>query len=220
MEAMGIVGNENFLLDSGAFSYLNGQQITRKTMEEYVKKYIAFIQKYHVKYFFEMDVDAIFGLQAVEEWREQIERETGRKCIPVWHKERGVAYWKDLCRKYDYIAIGGLVLGAKKQEYPAYQKLVEYAAVRGVKVHGLGFTKTSLLPEYPFYSVDSSSWLTGAVRGKQKQTFQEGRIVAKRIDSKGKKLYTGKLCAYNMGQWVKYQKYMEGVYPWVGQKKI
>ena len=163
-EAINIVGNQNFLLDSGAFSYMNGKHITKRDMDKYVKKYISFINQYDVKYFFEMDVDSIFGLEAVEQWRKQIETQTSKKCIPVWHKQRGVEYWKSMCREYDYIAIGGLVLGAKKQEYPFYKKLVEYAALRGIKVHGLGFTKTKLLKEYPFYSVDSSTWSIGVVQ--------------------------------------------------------
>lgn len=220
LEAMQIVGNEGFLLDSGAFSYMNGKQITKKDMDNYVKKYICFIKKYDVKYFFEMDVDSIFGIEAVEQWRKQIETQTGKKCIPVWHKQRGVEYWKKMCKEYDYIAIGGLVLGAKKQEYPYYKKLVEYATIRGVKVHGLGFTKTKILQEYSFYSVDSSSWLTGAARGKQKHTFQNGIIVSKKINNYGKKVKIGKVCAYNFCQWVLYQKYMEGVRVCVKQKKI
>lgn len=218
--ALHTVGNKNFLLDSGAFSYLNGKQITKNDMDMYVKRYIRFINQYEIKYFFEMDVDSIFGLETVKYWRKQIETQTGKKCIPVWHKQRGVDYWKQMCRDYDYIAIGGLVLSARKQEYPSYQKLVEYAAIRGIKVHGLGFTKTKILKEYPFYSVDSSSWMTGAVMGKQKHSFKNGIVVMPRIDTKGKRLNTNKLCAHNLAQWVLYQKYMDGVKVCVKPKKI
>lgn len=45
------VGTDNFLLDSGAFSYMNGKSITEKQMEEYIEKYICHIKKYNVKYF-------------------------------------------------------------------------------------------------------------------------------------------------------------------------
>ena len=220
LEARNLVGNENFLLDSGAFSYMNGKQITKSDMDTYVKKYIHFIKKYDVKYFFEMDVDSVFGIEAVEQWRKQIEKETKKKCIPVWHKQRGVEYWKKMCKEYQYIAIGGLVLGAKKQEYPLYKKLVEYAAIRGIKVHGLGFTKTKLLKEYPFYSVDSCSWKIGAAKGKQKYIFQKGNMISKEIDTKGKKLNIVELCAYNFSQWVLYQKYMDEVKVCVKRKKI
>ena len=82
LKAMQSVGNDNFLLDSGAFSYMNGQKVTLAQMEEYVDRYIAFIVKYQVKHFIEIDVDNIFGLAKVEEWRRKMERAAGRQCIP------------------------------------------------------------------------------------------------------------------------------------------
>ena len=108
LKAMQAVGNDNFLLDSGAFSYMNGQKVTLEQMEAYVDRYIDFIVKYKVKHFIEIDVDNIFGLAKVEEWRRKMERTAGRQCIPVWHKGRGVEYWKKMCREYKYVAIGGL----------------------------------------------------------------------------------------------------------------
>lgn len=72
-KALEIVGRENFLLDSGAFSYMNGAKITLQQMQKYINKYIEFINKYDIKYFFEIDVDNIFGLKQVEKWRKQIE---------------------------------------------------------------------------------------------------------------------------------------------------
>lgn len=105
LKAMQAVGNDNFLLDSGAFSYMNGQKVTLEQMEAYVDRYIDFIVKYKVKHFIEIDVDNIFGLAKVEEWRRKMERTAGRQCIPVWHKGRGVEYWKKMCREYKYVAI-------------------------------------------------------------------------------------------------------------------
>lgn len=211
LKAMQSVGNDNFLLDSGAFSYMNGQKVTLAQMEEYVDRYIAFIVKYQVKHFIEIDVDNIFGLAKVEEWRRKMERAAGRQCIPVWHKGRGVDYWKRMCREYRYVAIGGLVFHVKKQEYELIRRLVHYAAVRGVKVHGLGFTKTKSLNDYEFYSVDSASWTIGATRGQQLHYFNKDHIETRVLDKKGKKVDLGKLASYNMGEWVKFQKYMDGV---------
>lgn len=211
LKAMQAVGNDNFLLDSGAFSYMNGQKVTLEQMEAYVDRYIDFIVKYKVKYFIEIDVDNIFGLAKVEEWRRKMERTAGRQCIPVWHKGRGVEYWKKMCREYKYVAIGGLVFHVKKQEYELIKKLVHYAAVRGVKVHGLGFTKTKSLNEYEFYSVDSASWTIAAARGQQIHTFNKDHIEPKKLNKQGRKVDLGKLISHNMGEWVKFQKYMDGV---------
>ena len=46
LEAMSIVGNDNFLLDSGAFSYMNGAKVTLSQMDSYIDKYIKFIINY------------------------------------------------------------------------------------------------------------------------------------------------------------------------------
>ncbi len=51
-----------------------------------------------------------------------------------------------MCSEYGYVAIGGLVFHVKKQEYDLIRRLVDYAYYNGVKVHGLGFTKTKELP--------------------------------------------------------------------------
>lgn len=208
-QALDNAGNENFLLDSGAFSYMNGAKVTKEEMQEYVNRYIAFIRKYDVKYYFEIDVDNIFGLDQVEMWRKQIEDSTNKKCIPVWHKGRGVEYFKQMCDNYNYIAIGGLVFHVMKQEYHLIKKLVDYAWQRGVKVHGLGFTKTKELKNYKFYSVDSASWIRGAALGQQMNFFVKDHIEQRAVNKNGYKVDINKLAEHNMSEWCKYQRYMD-----------
>lgn len=209
LEAMKVVGNDNFLLDSGAFSYMNGTKITLEQMERYVQKYIAFVKCYQIKRYFQIDVDPIFGLEKVEEWTGKMEKEIGYPCIPVWHKERGVAYWKRMCKNYKYIAVGGLVLHVKKQEYDLIKKLVEYAYYHGVKVHGLGFTKTKILSDFKFYSVDSASWSRAAARGQTIYYFKNGELKGRKLEKKNRKVDIKKLISHNMKEWVKFQKYMD-----------
>ena len=60
LEAMSISGNDTFLLDSGAFSYMNGAQVTLQQMDSYIDKYIKFIISHNIKHYFEIDVDNIF----------------------------------------------------------------------------------------------------------------------------------------------------------------
>ncbi len=199
-------GRENFLLDSGAFSFMSGKECSKEMLEEYMDKYIGFINKYDVKYFFELDVDTIFGIKFVEKLRKRLEHETKKKCIPVWHKSRGIQYWKDMVENYEYIAIGGLVFHVKKQEYPLIQKMVRYARAKGVKVHGLGFTKTKDLDKYPFYSVDSCSWAKQAVFGGTLSFFNGKYIDIKNLPEGRKK--QSKIAQQNWIEWVKYQKYM------------
>lgn len=211
LKAMNDVGNDNFLLDSGAFSYMNGATVTLEEMEKYVERYIQFIIKYDIKYYFEIDVDNIFGIEMVEHWRRRMEKRTGRQCIPVWHKGRGVEYWKRMCREYPYIAIGGLVFHVKQQEYAALKGLLRYANQKGVKVHGLGFTKTKTLHEYGWYSVDSSSWNVAAARGQMMYYFKNGVMTQRKVNKDGQRVIIEKLIAHNMVEWAKYQKFMESI---------
>ena len=203
------VGQENFLLDSGAFSFMNGAECTKEIMLNYLNKYIKFIIENNVKYFFELDVDTIFGIEFVEEMRKKLETETGKKCIPVWHKGRGIEYWKWMCANYKYIAVGGLVFHVKKEEWPLIKKMVDYAYSKGVKVHGLGFTKTNLLKDWKFYSVDSASWVRAAGMGQQVHFFNGKEIKARPLKKNGKKAICDKLADHNFKEWIKYQKYMD-----------
>lgn len=210
LKALNGCGNtENFLLDSGAFSFMSGANCTKASLEEYMDKYIQFINENDIKYFFELDVDTIFGIEYVESLRGRLEKRTGKKCIPVWHKSRGTEYWKWMCANYPYVAIGGLVFHVKKQEYDAIRRMVDYAYNLGVKVHGLGFTRTKELDNYKFYSVDSSSYTKSAAMGQQLHSFNGKEIVSRRIEKGNKKVLLSKLIRHNYDEWRKYQRYMD-----------
>ena len=198
-----------FLLDSGAFSFMSGAECSENIIEGYAERYADFIIQHKITQYFEIDVDTIFGLPFAERIRHKLESKTGVQSIPVWHKNRGVEYWKRMCDEYKYIAIGGLVFHVKQQEWPLIHKMVDYAAFKGVKVHGLGFTKTKLLESWNWYSVDSSSWKTSAIRGSIKHNFNGKYIESTPIKKQGFKMDQRLLAMYNGIEWCKYQKYME-----------
>lgn len=203
------VGVDNFLLDSGAFSYMNGAKCTKEMLMEYMERYIHFINKHNIKYFFELDVDTIFGIEFVEFLRKKLEKETNKKCIPVWHKGRGIEYFKKMCDEYRYIAIGGLVFHVKKQEYELIKKMVLYAYQKGVKVHGLGFTKTKELENYKFYSADSASFTRGGALGQNMYFFNGKNLSQRQVNKGNKKVDLSKLIKHNFIEWCKYQRYMD-----------
>ena len=151
-----------FLLDSGAFTFMNSQK-GKVNFDEYLTRYINFINKYDIKYFFELDVDSIVGYEKVKQLRKRLENETGKKCIPVWHKSRGKEEYLKMCEEYDYVAIGGIVTKEiTKEQYSFFPWFINEAHKRGCKIHGLGFTDTNLLQKYHFDSVDSTAWLSGS----------------------------------------------------------
>ena len=198
-----------FLLDSGAFTFMSNSK--KIDFEDYLYKYINFINKYDIKYFFELDIDSVVGLKEVERYREILERETGKKSIPVWHKSRGKQYFLDMVKEYDYVAIGGIVSGEiKRSEYKYFPWFIEQAHKHNCKIHGLGFTNTKLLKTYKFDSVDSTTWLSGSFGGHILR-FNAGQI-EKVATATGNKRLKHHLLAdeHNLKEWLKYVRYMDG----------
>lgn len=196
---------ENFLLDSGAFTFMSGTG--KADFDEYLTKYIDFINKYDIKYFFELDVDSVVGYDKVKEYRKRLEKETGKKCIPVWHKSRGKDEFLKMCDEYDYVAIGGIVTKEiTKDQYPFFTWFLNEAHKRGCKVHGLGFTATKELHKYHFDTVDSTNWLSGGRFG-QLHTFN-GRYIESKSYKNKRAVYKA-IDSHNLKEWVKFQRYAE-----------
>lgn len=197
----------NFLLDSGAFTFM---QETKKGLdwEKYVERYAQFIVENGIEVFFELDIDSVVGLSLVERLREKLERLTNRKCIPVWHKSRGMQYWLDMATNYDYIAIGGIVSKEiTKDQYKFFPQMIEMARERGARVHGLGFTSLPGLKKYKFDSVDSTAWTYGN-RAAFLQKF-DGETIIKLNAPPGRRMKSKEVAIHNFNEWVKFQQYAE-----------
>lgn len=196
-----------FLLDSGAFTFMNSNK-GRVDFNQYLKDYINFINKYDIKYFFELDIDSIVGYEKVKEMRAVLEKGTGRKCIPVWHKARGLEEWRKLTKEYDYVAIGGIVTKEiKRKEYKYFTPLLDIAKENGCKVHGLGFTDMKALKRYRFYSVDSTSWISGARFG-MLYMFQNGTLKFTKYKDRRIRNHM-ESNHHNIEEWLKFQKYAD-----------
>jgi len=206
---MDLYKKHNFLLDSGAFTFMNKQK-GNTDWEQYINNYAQFIIRNDIKYFFELDIDSIVGLKEVERLRKKLENLTNKKCIPVWHKSRGLNYWKNLCENYDYVAIGGLVTQEiKRSEYDVFFPLLKIAKENNTKVHALGFTNLKGLFKYKFYSVDSTSWISGqqfmmfyTFNGKTLIKTNLNKPNCRGVNPKGR-------LEYNFNEWVKFANYAE-----------
>lgn len=197
----------DFLLDSGAFTFFS----SGKTVDwnAYVEEYADFILRNDIKHFFELDIDALIGFKNVLSLREKLEGRTGRKCIPVWHKGRGLEEWRRMCEAYDYVAIGGIASGEiSKQQYQFFPALLKEAKERGAAVHGLGFTSVANLKKYRFDTVDSSSWTSG---GRFAITYRfDGRNMRQipRPENARIKDFAA-IDAHNFSEWLKFQRYAD-----------
>ena len=204
-----LFNSELFLLDSGAFTFISNCK-GDVDFDSYLDRYIAFIKENDIKYFFELDVDAIVGYDKVKQMRAKLERAVGRQCIPVWHRTRGLDEWKRLTKDYNYIAIGGFAIkDIKEREYRYITALLEIARKNGCKVHGLGFTSLKYLDKFHFYSVDSTTWLSGSRYGNI-YVFKHNKM-KQHPHPKGKRLKSGEYLAemqlFNLREWIKYQHY-------------
>lgn len=203
------VYQKKHMLDSGAFSVITGVA-KNINWDEYVDRYIKFIKKTKQKLFIELDIDNIIGLKKVEYYRNKITDAIGIKPIPVWHKSRGKEYWLKMIEEFNYVAIGGFAIRTiLPNEYKYIPWFLNTARQNNCKVHGLGFTKSSLLKKYKFYSVDSTTWNVGGKFGNVVLLDKRGypRQRYKKENSRVKNI--NELNLYNFRQWVKFQKYAE-----------
>ena len=203
----------DFLLDSGAFTFMGGFNFRDNSngtdFFEYAERYSDFINKNKVEKFFELDVDVCIGYDKVKELRRFIEKKTNRQIIPVWHSTRGKEDFIRCCDEYPYVALGGIVGG---EWNPKAEKCIPWfiseAHKRGAKIHGLGFTKLGLLPKFHFDSVDSTAWTTGNRFGYI--YYFDGTTMRKIDKPQNHRIGDYRTAAIiNFEEWVKYQKYAD-----------
>lgn len=197
-----------FLLDSGAFTFMSNATGS-VDWDAYIDEYAAFINKWNIEYFFELDIDSLVGLKEVERLRVKLEKLTGKKPIPVWHKNRGRDYFIKMCEEYPYVALGGIVskdIPLVKYE-PLFPWFISEAHKRGVKIHGLGYTRQEGLKIYHFDSVDSTAWVYGNISGSVSRFNPKIGMVEKYKAPKGKRLISRAAAFNNFNEWVKYQRY-------------
>lgn len=200
---------KEFILDSGAFTFMASAK-SAVDWQKYAHEYAAFIKKNNVKKYIELDLDYVIGYPKTLKLREILERETGTKCIPVWHPCRGKSEFLKMCEQYDYVALGGIV-GQKwrgmEQYFPWF---IKQAHKRGAKIHGLGYTKLTKLHQYHFDSVDSTAWTAGNRFGFIYE-FKNGQLIKHNVP-KGKRISKDKakdVALKNYEEWVKFQRWAE-----------
>jgi hypothetical protein len=150
-------------LDSGAFSSFSlGVDVSIEEYAEFVKSHQDIIEMASV-------LDAIGDPVGTYHNQNTLEK-LGAEVLPCFHYGEP---W-DLCeyyvRNYEYITIGGMVpIPNRKLEVWLDELwsrvLTDKDGYSRIKIHGFGLTTRSLMVKYPWYSVDSSSWVQAAANG-------------------------------------------------------
>jgi len=160
--------SKEILIDSGAHSFQKGKVVK---WNEYTSEYANWIEHNDcdkIIGYFEMDIDpAGYKYSKVKELRKILTNKSN-KIIPVWHKNRGIEDFKDMCKKPIHKDKIIAITGFKNEDIKDcdYINFVKYAHYYGCKVHCLGMTRRKILDSVPFDYVDSSSWKQKAIYGK------------------------------------------------------
>jgi len=150
-------------LDSGAFSdFTKGKKTNIDAYAKYVQENQDIIEHASV-------LDGIGDPQETYNNQKYLESK-GLNVLPCYHfgeDERWLEYYID---NYDYITIGGMVPISTPQLLNWLDRiwdkyLTDEEGRPVVKVHGFGLTTYKLMFRYPWYSVDSSTWVQTARAG-------------------------------------------------------
>jgi hypothetical protein len=148
---------EQVFLDSGAFSaWSKGVTIN-------LEQYCQFVHK-HGDLFTTVSVLDVIG-SAEGTWHNQQEMEKrGVVPIPCFHYGEDPRWCEHYIKNYEYLALGGFGVANRKQIRQWLDRIWERYLLDGagrprIKVHGFAITAVPLMARYPWYSVDSSSWV-------------------------------------------------------------
>jgi hypothetical protein len=164
-------------LDSGAFSaWSQGKNID-------IQEYIYFIKENKSVINVYSNLDVIGNAQAT--WNNQmIMEKSGLVPIPCFHYGEDEVWLKRiLSKKYEYIALGGMVPISTKDliywlDYLFTKYLTDSKGIPNIKIHGFGLTSLTLMLRYPWYSVDSTSWVvTGRMGSIYIPKFRNGKWI-------------------------------------------
>lgn len=203
----------DILIDSGAFTFISGNP-GKIDWDLYTEEYAAFINKYDIQKFFELDIDSIVGIREVERLRDKLERLTNKQTIPVWHVPRGLEYYQRMIREYSYVAIGGYVIKEvpRNKLEAAFPYLIQQAHLAKCRVHGLGYTPLDIAKrKFRFDSVDSTSWIAGNRFGSIYHFNALTGIMEKFDRPAGKRVKNLETAWNNFNEWVRFQQYLRTI---------
>lgn len=164
----------HLFIDSGAYTYQNDpqyEQWTEEQWEKQIEEYLAWAKKHKDSIFAIADLDLQYlpnvGYEKVYEWRrkyfEPFMLDTGIPVCFIYHED-GLDVWEYMCKRYPYV---GLSLAIDKVEGGSdiLRQMFITAEKYNTLCQGMASTNTKLLMQYPFYTVDSTTWLAGLKYG-------------------------------------------------------
>lgn len=164
----------DLFIDSGAFSaWSQGVDIDINEYMEFIKEHSGILELY-------ANLDIIAKGNRQEDKKESAEKtlinqkimeKEGLSPLPVFHIGEPFEYLQYYIENYEYIGLGGMVGKSKNVLTPwlneCFQKYIcDKKGIPKVKVHGFGLTTFLFMLKYPWYSVDSTTWVIMSRMGK------------------------------------------------------
>lgn len=160
---------DTVFLDSGAFSaFTLGKEIDIVAYCDYIKRNSDIIRKDDGI----LMASVLDGIgDPLKTYQNQwIMEQLGAKPLPCFHYGEDERYLEHYIKNYEYITLGGMVPISNQQLFHWLDRiwgkyLTDASGRPRIKVHGFGLTSVPLMTRYPWYSVDSSSWVQLAAHG-------------------------------------------------------
>lgn len=204
---------KSIMMDSGAFTIMNTKKLRNNFQPlEFTRKYAEYIRDNNIELFIELDIEGVYGFDVYKDCLHCLQDITGKEPIYVFHRWRGREYYRQLVRRYNYVAMGdapaGLLGSSEIVKY--FPWFIEEAHKNNCKIHGLGFTSIPRLGYMLFDSVDSSSWKS-SFRFASLPRFNGHSIVTyncRRTEEK-QLVHNKILHNYSFAEWNKFAEYFE-----------
>lgn len=159
-----------FMTDSGGHSFLNiktgvtDEMRTEAYWVPFIEEYVEWVTRNrHVIYCIaNMDLEQLVGREVVNKWNKKYFEPLMKyfEVIYVAHEGSeygdpyGVNRFTEYAKKYPYV-------GINNDLYRHAAKFYTLAKTHRTRIHGFGWTSIPMLKRYPFFSCDSTTWLSG-----------------------------------------------------------
>lgn len=155
-------------IDSGAYTYMNDPKFNDYTVEQWeqqIETYLKWAERHKSQIFAicDLDLQYLVGNEKVYEWRKKyFEPFMLRTGIPVcfMYHDEGMEQWEYMCKRYPYVGLS-LAIDKLDNGYQILKEMFRIADKHNALCQGMASTQTSLLTEFPFYTVDSTTWNVG-----------------------------------------------------------
>ena len=158
----------HLFIDSGAFTYMQDPKYSEYTIEQWeeqIQKYLAWVEKHQSQIFAiaDLDLQYVVGCEKVYEWRKKyFEPFMLRTGIPVcfMYHDEGMEQWEYMCKRYPYTGLSLTI-----DDGNSIKEMFRIAEKYNTLCQGMASTNTQMLVQYPFYTVDSTTWNVGLKYG-------------------------------------------------------